>query len=69
MHVEILGGYIALVRGGTILGVGIYLERSGTGAAGMTLAGRMGIGGGGPITITGWGYIVIGPMFFVPALL
>lgn len=60
------GPYVAFVCGGIILLIGVYLEFIGAGAAGYTLAGRSGTGGGEPVSVPGWGYMFIGSLFFLP---
>ena len=66
---EAIGSYLAQVFGGVILVMGIYLTITGEVSSGHTLAGRMGTGGGEPISIPGWGFIAIGAFLFIPGVI
>jgi hypothetical protein len=64
-----MGMWIALMGGGVVLLMGIYLMLTNGSASGITGAGRMGVGGGDPATLPGWGMLILGAVMFIPALI
>ena len=66
---EVIAMWIMFLGGGLVLCMGSYLLLTNGNSTGIIVGSRTGIGNGDIVTISGWGFVLLGVLMFIPGLI